>query len=78
MFDLRGKLHMRLFSKLKEYYGEALFDTVIGFDSKLRASQIAGEPITTFASRTRAAKQYQNLAQEIVDYVQKRRIPKQD
>jgi len=78
MFDMRGKLHLQLYSKLKEYYGEALFETVIGFDSKLRASQIAGEPITVFASKTRAAKQYRNLAQEIVDYVQKRRIPKQD
>jgi chromosome partitioning protein len=78
MFDRRGKLHLRLYSKLEEYYGEALFDTVIGFDSKLRASQIAGKPITTYNSRTRASKQYRNLAQEIIDYVQKRRIPEQD
>ena len=78
MFDRRGKLHTQLFEKLQEYYGEALFDTVIGFDSKLRASQIAGQPITRFASRTRAAGQYRNLAEEIIDYVKKRRIPKSD
>jgi chromosome partitioning protein len=74
MFDRRGKLHTQLFEKLQEYYGDALFDTAIGFDSKLRASQIAGQPITTFAPRTRATGQYRKFAQEIVDYVQKRKL----
>ena len=78
MFDLRGKLHIQLYEKLQEYYGEALFDTIIGFDSKLRSSQIAGQPISVFASKTRAAEQYRNLAQEIVAYVHKRRIPRPD
>lgn len=76
MLDRRGKLHLQLYKKLEEYYGEALFDTVIGFDSKLRAAQISGQPITVYASSTRASKQYRNLAQEIINYVQKRRIQK--
>lgn len=70
MFDLRGKLHTQLYEKLQSYYAEAMFETVIGFDSKLRASQIAGQPITTFAPQTRAARQYRNLAKEIEAYVQ--------
>jgi chromosome partitioning protein len=70
MFDLRGKLHTQLYEKLVAYYNHALFETVIGFDSKLRASQIAGQPITVFAPRTRAARQYRELAQEIEAYVQ--------
>jgi chromosome partitioning protein len=70
MFDLRGKLHTQLYEKLESYYANALFETVIGFDSKLRASQIAGQPVTVFAPKTRAAQQYRNLAKEIEAYVQ--------
>ena len=70
MFDRRGKLHTQLYDKLQAYYGEALFSSLIGFDSKLRSSQIAGKPITVFAPGTRAARQYRELAQEIVDYAQ--------
>jgi chromosome partitioning protein len=78
MYDLRGKLHAQLYEKLQSYHAEALFTTVIGFDSKLRASQIAGQPITTYAPKTRAADQYRNLAKEINAYVQERRIPRPD
>ncbi len=74
MFDRRGKLHSQLYEKLKEHYTDAIFETVIGFDSKLRASQIAGQPITLFAPKTRAAIQYRNLAKEMYTYVQKRSV----
>lgn len=70
MFDLRGKLHSQLYERLKAHYTTAIFETIIGFDSKLRAGQIAGQPITTFAPKTRAAEQYRNLAKEINAYVQ--------
>jgi chromosome partitioning protein len=75
MFDRRGKLHTNLYDKLVVHYGDALFKTVIGFDSKLRASQIAGQPITVFAPRTRAARQYRKLAEEMYAYVQEQRVP---
>lgn len=74
MFDRRGKLHSQLYEKLKAHYTDAIFETVIGFDSKLRASQIAGQPITVFAPKTRAAVQYRNLAKETYNYVQKRTV----
>lgn len=78
MFDRRGKLHTQLYEKLQSYYADAMFETVIGFDSKLRASQIAGQPITVFAPQTRAARQYRNLAEEMYAYVQERRVPQSD
>jgi chromosome partitioning protein len=71
MFDLRGNLHKNLFDKVQSHYGNALLNTVIGFDSKLRASQIAGVPITEYANRTRATLQYRDLAEEIEAYVEK-------
>ena len=74
MFDRRGKLHTQLYERLEAHYAKAIFETVIGFDSKLRASQIAGQPITTFAPRTRAAGQYRDLAKEIDTYVQEQKV----
>ena len=75
MFDRRGKLHTDILDKMQSQYRNALFETKIGFDSKLRASQIAGVPITDFAPRTRAAQQYRTLASEILAYVEKRKTP---
>ena len=74
MFDRRGKLHTQLYEKLKAHYTDAIFENVIGFDSKLRASQIAGQPIQIFAPKTRAAVQYRDLAKEMVTYVQERTL----
>lgn len=68
MYDQRGNLHTDILTKLKAHYRDALFETIIGFDSKLRASQIAGVPITAHVSNTRAAKQYRALAEEIDTY----------
>jgi chromosome partitioning protein len=70
MYDRRGNLHTHIFEKLKSHYADVLLDTVIGFDSKFRASQVAGIPITTFAATTRGAQQYQDLAKEIMQYVE--------
>jgi len=69
MFDLRGNLHSHIFEKIQKHYADALFDTMIGFDSKLRASQFAGVPISEYASSTRAAQQYKALVKEILAYV---------
>ena len=70
MFDLRGKLHTQILEKLQHHYSTALLETKIGFDSKLRASQVEGIPITVFAPNTRAAQQYRTLASEIAAYVE--------
>jgi chromosome partitioning protein len=75
MYDQRGNLHTDLLERIRGHYGDALLEIVIGFDSKLRASQIAGVPITTFASNTRAATQYRSLAKEIYTYVEEKTIP---
>jgi chromosome partitioning protein len=70
MYDRRGNLHGQIFEKLKSHYADVLLDTVIGFDSKFRASQVAGVPITEFSVMTRGAQQYQALAKEIMTYVE--------
>jgi chromosome partitioning protein len=70
MFDLRGKLHGQALNYIQQHFAGALLQTVIGFDSKLRESQVAGRPITTYAQLSRGAQQYRQLAEELSVYVQ--------
>lgn len=71
MFDGRGSLHTRLLARLREFFPEILLDTVIGFDSKVRESQMMGAPIMLYAPHSRAALQYRQLAQELLTYVRR-------
>lgn len=75
MYDQRGSLHMRVLELLRGRYHDALFNTVIGFDSKLRESQLAGIPIPLFSPRSRATQQYQTLARELYNYVENQTLP---
>lgn len=70
MFDLRGKLHSQALSYIQQHFATALLQTIIGFDSKLRESQVAGKPITAYAQLSRGAQQYRQLAEELSVYVQ--------
>lgn len=69
MFDRRGLLHARVLGMLRERFGPLIFDQMIGFDSKLRESQLVGLPVTLHAPGTRAALQYRALAREIHAFV---------
>jgi chromosome partitioning protein len=72
MMDRRNKIHRTLKDQLQTTFGEGLFETTIEVDTKLRESTVAGLPITHYFPRTRAAEQYRNLAQEIIQYDQER------
>jgi len=74
MFDRRGNLHANVFARLQERQANALFETVIGFDSKLRESQMVGLPINLHAPKTRAAENYRTLAQEVFLHVSRRNL----
>lgn len=69
MFDRRGLLHTRVLGMLRERFASLMFENIIGFDSKLRESQLVGLPIILHAPHTRAAQQYRALAREIHDFV---------
>jgi chromosome partitioning protein len=70
MFDLRGKLHTQALGYIQQHFGNAMLQTIIGFDSKLRESQVAARPITAYAQHSRGAQQYRQLAEELSVYVQ--------
>ncbi len=69
MFDGRGNFHTRMLEQMREYFKEGLLDTIIGFDTKIREAQVAGQPITIHAPLSRGAQQYRQLAEELLHYV---------
>ena len=71
----RGSLHTRALELLRGRYAGALFETVIGFDFKLRESQLAGIPIPLFCHPLAGTQQYQTLARELYAYVEKQTLP---
>ncbi len=65
MFDSRPTISRQILEKLRVTFADAMFDTVIGLDTRLRESAMAREPVITFASKTRASHQYRNPAEEL-------------
>jgi chromosome partitioning protein len=64
MYDQRNGICRSVLAQLQDHFPNQLFDTVIRVDTRLRESPAAGEPIIHFAPRSRASKQYRQLAQE--------------
>lgn len=71
MFDQRGTLHTRVLTLLRQRFADTILNAVIGFDSKLRESQLLGQPITRLAPHSRATYQYRQLAEELLTYVRR-------
>lgn len=69
MFDGRGSFHARMLAQMRDYFHEGLLQTIIGFDTKFREAQVAGQPITIHAPQSRGAQQYRQLAEELYVYV---------
>jgi chromosome partitioning protein len=69
MLDLRNRIHRLIQTQLENTFPEALFDTVIQIDTRLRESPVVGLPITYFSSNTRSAGQYRALSKEVAAHV---------
>jgi chromosome partitioning protein len=73
MLDQRVGSHVTLSKQLRAMFNNALFETIIQVDTRLRDSSVAGLPITHF-SKSRSAKQYRALAQELTQYVKSEQV----
>lgn len=69
MQDRRNRIHRTLSEQIQATFGEGLLQTVIEVDTKLRESAIAGLPVNYYHAKTRSTQQYDNLAQELAQYV---------
>ncbi len=56
--------YLRTEEKLKEHFGEVLYDTVIYKDVRVEESYNNRKPITVYDPKGRAAKQFRKLAKE--------------
>ncbi len=65
MYDQRNRISRIILEELRQEYGSLLFETLIQIDTRLRESPRTGQPITTYAPRSRGAQQYRALAQEL-------------
>ncbi|WP_408933226.1 ParA family protein [Corynebacterium marquesiae] len=67
MFDRRTKHAREVMSRVVDYFGDKVFDTVITRTVRFPETSVAGEPITTWAPSSPAAQQYRNLAKEVIE-----------
>ncbi|GJQ57824.1 MAG: ParA family protein [Candidatus Scalindua sp. AMX11] len=66
MFDIRTNLSNEVVSMIKDKYNHKLFKSLIRESTKLAECPISGQPITLYAPESSGAKDYTNLAKEII------------
>ena len=72
MFDRRNRVHHTVLKQIRGAFGDAVLRTVIEIDTKLRECPIFGQPVTMYASSSRAAEQYRALARELRRYARQK------
>jgi chromosome partitioning protein len=65
MYDKRNRIHRLVLEQMRQGLSNVLFKTIIQVDTKLRESPAYGQPITTYAPKSRGAQQYRALAREL-------------
>ena len=65
-YDVRTKLAREILAELRNRFGDALFETVVNFNTKLKEGASYGQPITEFAPASMGGRDFQKLAREIL------------
>lgn len=66
MFDGRTNLSLQVAEEVKKYFGSKVFRTVIPRTVKLSEAPSFGEPILTYAPKSKGAEAYKKLSREVV------------
>jgi chromosome partitioning protein len=66
MFDNRLRLANQVFEELKKHFDSLVFDTIIYRNTKLSEAPSFGQPITTYDPASKGAKNYVQLAKELI------------
>lgn len=74
MLDQRIGSHIALSHQIRSAFKDAVLNSVIQVDTRLRDSSIAGSPITHYATGSRSAEQYRALVQELDQYVRSEEV----
>ncbi|WP_405493185.1 ParA family protein [Nocardia sp. NBC_00511] len=67
MFDPRLLHSRQVMTRVAEIFGDKLYKTVISRTVRFPDASIAGEPLTTWAPKSRGAEEYRALAREVLD-----------
>ncbi|MEJ2053611.1 MAG: ParA family protein [Calditrichaceae bacterium] len=65
-YDRRTNVAKEVYASIQSRFGKKVFNTVIGINSKLIEAYSAQKPILAYAPSARGAKEYKNLAAEII------------
>lgn len=65
--ESRTTLSKQVQKQMRDFFGELVFDTVIHRTIRLAEAPSAGEPIVTYATESKGAKEYRALADEIIN-----------
>ena len=74
MFDDRTNLTRQVTADLREFFKDDVFKTVIPRSIRLAEAPSFGKPILSYDPRSKGAESYIQLAKEILDREQKRRV----
>lgn len=66
MFDGRTNLSIQVAEEVKKYFGSKVFKTVIPRTVKLSEAPSFGEPILTYAPKSKGAEAYKKLCREVL------------
>lgn len=67
MYDKRAKACTRVLELLRQKMGTAMFETVIGVDTRFREASALGKSIFEVDPRSRGASAYDSLAREVIE-----------
>lgn len=65
-YDVRTKLAREILAELRGRFANAVYGTVVNFNTKLKEGASFGQPITEFAPSSMGARDFENLAREII------------
>jgi chromosome partitioning protein len=66
MYDSRTTHGREVLARVVEAFGDRVFHTVINRTVRFPETTVAGEPITSYASKSTGAAAYRQLAQEVL------------
>jgi chromosome partitioning protein len=67
MYDLRTRYSRHVLEKVKEEFGQNVFETVIRYNIRLREAVDYGMPIADYDKRSIGHKDYEKLAEEVIE-----------
>ena len=72
MYDARTIHSREVLERVRDAFGDRLFDTVVRKTIKFAEAPVAGQPILTYSSTSTGAVAYRKLAQEVISRVSPR------